>query len=161
MGLATSLPHQDAGSVPTPAEWVENPVLSQLWYRLQPWLGSDPWPRNPYVMGGGGQKINENKWKRKCFILSLMEVLLNWFDYLGMFSREWQGGTASDYSVLELQLYPKSSDFSATWLQLSCPSHHSFLTSPCCHFPREQLELFFQSLSWIMSLPTQNSTIIP
>ena len=33
------------GLIPGPAQWVKDPVLSQLW------LGSDPWVGTPYVTG--------------------------------------------------------------------------------------------------------------
>ena len=37
-GLTAPLQHLDAGSIPSPAQWVKNQVLPQLW------LGSHPWP---------------------------------------------------------------------------------------------------------------------
>jgi len=37
----------ECGFSPLPSiQWVEDPVLLQLWLRLQLQLGSDPWPRN-------------------------------------------------------------------------------------------------------------------
>ena len=48
MGLAASSEHWDKGLIlsPTPAQWVKNLVLLQLWLRSQQQLGSDPWLRN-------------------------------------------------------------------------------------------------------------------
>jgi len=36
----------DASSIPSPEQWVKDPVLLQLKHRLQRQLGFDPWPRN-------------------------------------------------------------------------------------------------------------------
>ena len=44
IGSVASLKHWDTGSIPIPAQWVEDLMLPQLWCRLQLWLGSDPWP---------------------------------------------------------------------------------------------------------------------
>ena len=35
---------QGCGFDPSPAQWVKDPVLPQLWCRFQLRLGSDPWP---------------------------------------------------------------------------------------------------------------------
>ena len=47
------LPCQDAGSIPSLAPWIEkkDPVLLQLWRRLQLQLGSDPRPGNSMCCG--------------------------------------------------------------------------------------------------------------
>ena len=39
------------GLIPGPAQWVKGLALPQLWLRLRLWLGSDPWPGNPYALG--------------------------------------------------------------------------------------------------------------
>ena len=46
----------EAGSIPSPSQWVKGLELLQLWFRLQ--LGIDPWPRNSIwcmtaCVGGG------------------------------------------------------------------------------------------------------------
>ena len=45
--LAVSLERWPTGSIPRLSRWVKDPVLPQLWHRLQLWHGSDPWPGNP------------------------------------------------------------------------------------------------------------------
>ena len=32
------------------AQWVKDPVLPQLWHRLQLWLEFDPWPGNFHML---------------------------------------------------------------------------------------------------------------
>ena len=44
MGSVASWEPWDAGLIPSPAQWVKDPGLSQLWLRLQLQLRSDPWP---------------------------------------------------------------------------------------------------------------------
>ena len=46
MGLAASWELWNTGSIPSLAWWVKDPVLLQLWLRLEMKLGCDPWPRN-------------------------------------------------------------------------------------------------------------------
>ena len=48
---------------PAVAQWVKDPVLLQLWHRLQLHLRFDPWPRNFY-MPWCGQKKKKKKKKR-------------------------------------------------------------------------------------------------
>ena len=44
VGSMVSLERWPAALVPGPAQWVKDPTFPQLWFRLQLWLGSDPWP---------------------------------------------------------------------------------------------------------------------
>ena len=49
----------DSSSIPTPVQWVKDPALLQLWYRLQLWLGISPslaWEL-PYAAGVAKKKI--------------------------------------------------------------------------------------------------------
>ena len=47
-------------SIPNRTQWVKDPALPQLWYRLQMWLGSDPWPRNSIC-----RRVAKKKKKKK------------------------------------------------------------------------------------------------
>ena len=59
-GLAASLEHWDAGSIPSLTRWVKDPTLLQLRTRLQLRLGYDPWPRSP-ICHGEAKKRRKNK----------------------------------------------------------------------------------------------------
>ena len=48
-----------AGSIPSPAKWVEDPVLPQLWRRSQRRLRFNPWPGNFRM-----QRVGPNKKKK-------------------------------------------------------------------------------------------------
>ena len=59
----------DTGSIPSPAQWVKDHALLQLWLRGQVQLRSNPWPRksgNSMLWGSispqkkSGKKILEN-----------------------------------------------------------------------------------------------------
>ena len=50
-GPEVSLEHRNAGLIPSPAQWVKDPVLPQLQLRSQLRLGSDPWPENSTCHG--------------------------------------------------------------------------------------------------------------
>ena len=45
-GSLAPLEPWDVGSIFALAHWVKDLASPQLWFRLQLWLGSDPWPRN-------------------------------------------------------------------------------------------------------------------
>ena len=46
MGSVVSWEHGDAGLIPSPAQWVKDLALPQLWLRVQLRFRSDPWPGN-------------------------------------------------------------------------------------------------------------------
>ena len=64
MGSAASWEHWDTGSIPGPAQWVENPVLLQLWPDESPNLDRSRGRGPPYTTGGG-EKNGEGKKKKK------------------------------------------------------------------------------------------------
>ena len=47
------------------AQWVKDPALPQLWYRLQLWLRSDPWPGTSvfHTVAKKENKTKQNKTK--------------------------------------------------------------------------------------------------
>ena len=55
---------------PIQAQWVEDPILPQLWCGLQQWLGFDPWPGNfhrPQVWPG--EEKGEKRRKETNFVI--------------------------------------------------------------------------------------------
>ena len=56
-GSAASLEHWDTGLTPSPAQWVKDLALLELWLRSQLWLRSDP------LLWGGQKKKKKIKKK--------------------------------------------------------------------------------------------------
>ena len=59
-GILGALGH-GGDSIPSPAQWVMDPALPQLWLRLQMRLGSDPWPWNSTCHGAAKEKERKEK----------------------------------------------------------------------------------------------------
>ena len=57
----------DAGLIPSPAQWVKDLAMPQLWLRSQLQLESDPWPRNS--MCHGVAKKNQRRVGSDFFVL--------------------------------------------------------------------------------------------
>ena len=66
-GLVVSLQHRDAGSFPSPAQWVKGSDLAwlPLQHNLQPWLGSDPRPRNSIGCKAAKKRRRRRRRKKK------------------------------------------------------------------------------------------------
>jgi len=59
-----------ASSIPSPEQWVKDPALLQLWYRLQLRLRLDPWSGNFLVWPEKGEKKRDKKlWLRYVHLL--------------------------------------------------------------------------------------------
>ena len=58
VGSMVSLERWPAALVPGPAQWVKDPTFPQLWFRLQLWLGSDPWPGTSMCHGAAKKRKN-------------------------------------------------------------------------------------------------------
>ena len=65
IGSVASLQRWDTGSIPSPAQWVKDPVLPQLWHRSPLWFGSEPWPGNSKCREAAKTKQNKTKQKKK------------------------------------------------------------------------------------------------
>ena len=65
--------------VPTEAWWIKDPVLLQLWYRLQMWLRFHPWPGNfhmPCLWPKKKKKRNYKKRKHDIYHVYMLKVYL-------------------------------------------------------------------------------------
>ena len=74
-----------ASLIPSPAQYVKNTILLQLWHRLQRQLGVIPWPRNFHLLWVQPKKkketteeilkrINLNKLMLKHIIIKLLKI---------------------------------------------------------------------------------------
>ena len=84
IGWLASLEWWDAGSIPSLAQCVTDPVLLQLWCRLQLELGSDPWLRNSICCGVAKKEKEKKKKKKKSLsfhwkLFYFTKLLLKWF----------------------------------------------------------------------------------
>ena len=66
-GSEASWEHQVTGFISSPAQWVKDLALLQLWLRLQLWLGSDLWPRHYICCWASkkkrkGMEMGKNTW---------------------------------------------------------------------------------------------------
>ena len=71
------------GSIPGTVQWLKNPVLPQLWCRLQLWLGFDPWPRVFHISHVQQKKkkksLKSQLWASSTFFLSAeLQELTTW-----------------------------------------------------------------------------------
>ena len=64
-GSAVSWERWDVGSIPGLAQWIGDLVLSQLWHRLQPQLGSNPSPRYSICCREATKKKKKKEKKKK------------------------------------------------------------------------------------------------
>ena len=54
---------------PSPAQWVKDPALLQLWHRSQLWLEINPWPGNFHMLWEQPKKKKKKKKDISCFIV--------------------------------------------------------------------------------------------
>ena len=67
MGLAASRELWKAGSVPSLAQWIKDPVLPQLQHRSQLWLRSDPWSPKLHMPQGSQKRKKKIEWCNSMF----------------------------------------------------------------------------------------------
>ena len=63
------------GSIPGPVQWLKDPVLLQLWCRLQLWLGFDPWPRVFHISHVQQKKKKKSLWNHNYGLLQHFSFL--------------------------------------------------------------------------------------
>ena len=113
VGWAASWEYWNTGSIPSPAQWVKDLALPQLWLELQLQLGSDPWPQNSIW----GSK------KEKELAIIMMIKIYDIYTILAPFeTRGWPR------SLILSHLYPDSGIF------LRSCHHHSRMRF-CFHWP--------------------------
>ena len=70
-------------SPPSPAQWVKDLALSQLWHSLQLWLGSDPCPRNSICYRMAQKEKRNVCWSELYWHFSFFFLFLLTFVFLG------------------------------------------------------------------------------
>ena len=84
--------HQDACSIPRPAQRAKDPALLQLQHRSQLELGFDPWPRN-FICCGAARKENSNN------KLKAASRAQEWPSLCGMLSEEVETSRLWDHTL--------------------------------------------------------------
>ena len=64
--------------IPGLAQQVKNPALLQLWYRLQLWLGFDPWPRELLYAMGAVEKEKKIENTEEVDVARRSKMYFNW-----------------------------------------------------------------------------------
>ena len=63
--LKAQVAAEGMGSIPDLAQQVRDPVLPQIWYRLQQQVKFHPCPRSPYALGQPKKKMKKEEEKEK------------------------------------------------------------------------------------------------
>ena len=69
----------DAGSIPSPVQWVKDPVWQQLQLGLKLWLRSDPWPGSAICLRVAKKREKEtktNKYTRRYYLTPVRTAIV-------------------------------------------------------------------------------------